>query len=106
MSENDFQDRDLQDLDAVLMAPLPNVDDNGFSVRILMKIEEAQAMKWTLLATGAAACMAVAMAFLPWQPLLDKAMHSASSLFSQPALYIAVTAVAFLVMLDKPSVRS
>lgn len=96
---------DPTELDAALMAPLADVPDAGFSVRVLMQIEERQAVRRAVVGAGAAAVAAVGMAMLPWQEVVSKSLHDLAPLLLQPNLYIAALAVTVFVLFDKQLVR-
>lgn len=89
-------------LEAMLTAPLPSAPDNGFSAKVMMKIEERQSLRAALAWLGISACFLVGLAFLPWLLLVKEAFNGFMALLAQPGLYVAVLAIILTYVMDRP----
>jgi hypothetical protein len=81
------------DLDTLLAAPLPDVSDNGFSPRVMQKIE-ARELWSERLTWGLPALAACAVApFLPLGEFSSAVVHLGPALASSTALSFAAAAI-------------
>ena len=91
----------MDDLDTLLAAPLPDVADNGFSLRVSDKIGAwelwSERLTWGLPALAACAVAP----FLPLQELTRTAVHLGPALAGSTGLSLAAAAIILTLSLEK-----
>ena len=89
------------DLETLLRAPLPEVADNGFSAKVLARIEAAQQRETAIAAAAIGASVLTAAAVLPVDAMLHVLVPAITQLVLQPALYIAAAAIGLSLMAER-----
>ena len=76
-------------LDDLLNAPLPAIRDDGFSARILLKLERTRQKQLTLLWSMVAAAILPVLWFLPLEQLRTLLPYELQAAFASPFLALA-----------------
>jgi hypothetical protein len=89
------------DLDTILSAPLADVPDHGFSLRVADRIE-ARALRNERLTWGIPALAAAAVApFLPLREITGTVVHLGPALAGSTALSLAAAAIILTLSLEQ-----
>lgn len=96
----------MNELDALLAQPLPHVADDGFSDRVMLRVEQKLARQAAVNGVLVAACAAIGLAFLPWHALLAEAARALPGLIAQPGIYIGAAALVLTLVYDRLGSRA
>ena len=92
-------------LDQLLQAPLPEIADNGFSAKVMIRVEAEPAGDMALPIGVTAVCAAIVLCVLPIQGLVEQLLPAIIQLVQQPAIYVAAAAIVLSLMIDRDMVE-
>jgi hypothetical protein len=94
------------DLNTLLSAPLPDIPDNGFSRRVMVRIERVRRRDAAVSVAAIGLAALAAVPFLPLEGIFKSLVPATIILMHQPGLYLAAAAIALSLMAEKELFRS
>lgn len=97
------------ELDELLQAPLPEIADNGFSARLLERLEKERMREKLIFAAALLITATGVLAFLPWQYLVTKSvvdLTSLTTLITTPTIYFTIAALSLFLCWERQTAKN
>jgi hypothetical protein len=91
----------MNEIDELLSRPLPAVDDDGFSRRVMRRVRADERRRWFVLAAATTACIVLALQILPMQSIAVGLNLAITQAASSLAVSIAAAAIILTLLLER-----